>query len=414
MARNDKQTQAYRPKEEYRKLNIIRVFRHNISRGGGMYQIEVMYPIMLLLVVGIVISYICHKLKMPTAIFLLLAGIIIGKLSLPQFFTEVPRTFVLGVSIFGFIMVTYDVFSRLKPHRHDTYQNNAVQITAVFIGITLLTLGAVFISAPLTEDPIMAMLICSLIAGISIPFYTLKSARLKHFLDIEVNFNEAVILFIAGLLIHFAAFRLENPITANLFGYMVSFTMQILVGIGAGILFGIVVFRLFRKVSKKLSPIALLAVCVAAYTFAELAGGAGIFAVLSMALLYGGMTIHHKQELEEFSTTLSQGVEIMVFLLMGLVISIPASGAFLLMSLIVFICLVAARFFSVSVILRDQFFSLKERLILSVIAPKGVVVAVVGLAAFFLGKEALPLLQILVAVILYSQIASWLGHAIRT
>ena len=378
-----------------------------------MYQLDFLYPIMLVFLVGIVLSFFCHKLKLPIPLVLLLAGIVIGKLAIPKEYITFPKAFVLGVAIFGLIMVTYDVFSRLKPHRHDTFSHIAAQTSFLQIGFMLLILGAVLIMTQITSDPISIALLCTLIAGISLPIAKLRSPRLKHLVETEVTFNEVFVVFVASVLMHFLVFRTRTSLYGSVPTYITMFGLEIIIGLGAGVLLGLVVFKIFRRLSRKMTPIGILAICLASYVLAELLDGAGVFAVLSLAVLFGAFTIKHKQELEEFSRTFSQSVEIMIFLLIGILVSIPLEKGFFLMSLLIFAMYLAIRYLVLLFVLRQHFFKPNERAVLSLIAPKGVVVAVLCLNAIFFEAELMPLLQILVAVILYSQITSLIAQKVE-
>lgn len=376
-----------------------------------MDQLGFLYPIIILLVVGIFVSFLCNRFRLPLTFFLLLAGVVLSKL--PLHLDAIPRTLVVGVSVFAIIMVTYDVFSRFKPHRSDSYSHSALQTTVVLLGMLLITLGAAFIAAPLTNDPVVVILVCCLIAGISAPFYEIFSVRVKHFLDTEVIYNEVFVIFLAALLMHFAVFRATNYLGGSVFSYMSSFTLEILLGIGAGLLVGLVVFKIFRKLSKEMTPTALLGVCFAGYVLAELLNASGVFAVLAMAMLFGGLTVKHKAELEEFSRTVSRLIEITVFMLLGFLVSVPIEWKFLFASFIVFLTFVFVRYLAISVVMRYHNLSTKERWILSLISPKGVVVGTVALGVLLIGLEIAPLLQVVVTVFLYSHITAWVSHAIK-
>lgn len=378
-----------------------------------MQDLSFFYPIAFIFVLGVLASFVIHKLKLPSVLFLLLTGIAVSKFHLARQLILFPRAFVVGISVIALVMITYDVFSRIRLHQHDVYEQNAVQLTSLAVGLCLLFLGMLLISLKVADDPIFVMVASSLIAAVSAPFVTLHSVRVRSFMNSEACISSAIVLFLGALLLHFVAFSTATPLTTSIVYYMTVFSLQIMVGLGAGLLLGLVVFRIFRNLSRRVSPLALLAIALGSYFFAEVLNGAGLFAVMTLALLYGSLTIKHKAELEEFSRTFSDAVEIILLLLLGLIVSFPLSSEFFALSLLVFAAYLVIRHFAVFVVLREHNFTAKERCMVTSAAPKGIVVAVLAMGALFTDVSLLPLLQIVVACILYSQLLSWLMHIFK-
>ncbi|MFH0978376.1 MAG: cation:proton antiporter [Candidatus Woesearchaeota archaeon] len=373
-----------------------------------MYQLEALYPITFIFVVGLVVSFFCHRWKMPMQLMLLATGVILSKLPLPDKIVTFPKSFVLGVAIFGLIMITYDIFSRIKPHRSDNYSQSATRITAILFGLTIVMIGGIFLMLQLTDDPFIAFLMCTLVAGLGAPAFSSKVARIKHFIETESEFNEALIIFASALLLEFIMFLRNTIMDMPVTMFMIMFSLTIFVGLGTGLFSGLVVFKIFRRLSKRISPIALIGLCLGVYLFAEALNGAGIFAIVSMAILFGAFTIKHKKELEEFSRTFSQSIEILMLLLLGMVVSIPLSTNFLILTMLIYLAYLIIRYLSLAVILKHEYFNQKELVIMTILPPKGIAVTAIALNAIFLGTESLmPLIQVIVGVIIYSQILSW-------
>jgi NhaP-type Na+/H+ or K+/H+ antiporter len=373
-------------------------------------DLSFLYPIGFIFVVGVVLSFLVHRFRLPSPLFLLLGGILLGRISLAQPFLVFPKSFVVGLSVVALAMIAYDVFSRSKLRSNDSYAHSAVKSTVICLGFSLFFLSVLIALLGIVDDPIKAMLASAIISGISAPFLAYKSVRLHHFMDSEVTVNAALVLFVCLIFLGFLAFTSTHAIITSLLYYMAVFTLQILVGLGAGIFFGLVVFKVFRSIAKTISHLALLAVVLSSYLFAELIGGSGFFAVMSLALLFGTLTIRHRAELEEFSHTFSEAIEILLLILLGLIVALPITTTFLMNSLLVFAMDLALRYVGCSLALRHHNFSERERWLMAT-APKGLVVAAIALNTILVSSSLLPVIQVVVACLVYSQLLSWAVNA---
>jgi NhaP-type Na+/H+ or K+/H+ antiporter len=184
---------------------------------------------------------------------------------------------------------------------------------------------------------------------------------------------------------------------------IIPFLTQIVVGLGAGILIGILIFKLMRKkYSEQLSPVAIITSTLLTYIIAENLGGSGVIAVVSLGLFFGNITIKKKGTLNEFSSMFSNSLEILVFILIGFSISIPLDIFFFIKSLILFAIYLIIRYISVHITFRKEY-SHKEKLFMTLNISKGIAVAVV---VFSLMTLSIPTLNNLLPLILIFMIYS--------
>lgn len=373
-----------------------------------MYDLSLLYPVVFLFVAGVCLEWLVKRLKLPPVLFLLLVGIILSKIPALQEFLLFPRAFLVGVSVLALVMITYDEFSREKLHHNDSYAHKAVQLTTLLLGLSLVVFGFIIFLNGSSDNPLEVMVFSFMMASVAVPFFGLRSVRLKHFLETEVPINATLVIFTCGLLLAFIEFNSLYALTDSLWYYMAIFSLHLMVGLGAGLVLGLVVFKVFRRVAKHLSHLALLAIVFASYLLAELLNGSGLFAVMALAVLYGAFTIKHKPELEEFSRTFSQAIEILLLLLLGFLISVPLDSQFLLISLIVFAAFLCVRYLCVWLVLRHDYFSSREMSLLVTAAPKSLVAAALALNAVLVSGSLVYLVQILIACMLYGHLVSWL------
>ncbi|MFT4326767.1 MAG: cation:proton antiporter, partial [Candidatus Woesearchaeota archaeon] len=181
---------------------------------------------------------------------------------------------------------------------------------------------------------------------------------------------------------------------------------QVVVGVGAGVLVGIIFFKVMRKAySDSISPLALLTSALLAFVLSEQIGGSGILSVAVLGFVFGNSTISKKEVLQDFSSIISNVLVIMVFLLLGFIISLELSFWFIIKSLIAFLLVAIARYFAVQATLIHSDFTKKEKLYMVLSVPKGIGTAVL---LFTLSTIPIPELTVLinlsVMIILYSVI----------
>ncbi|MBD3313793.1 hypothetical protein GF345_05100, partial [Candidatus Woesearchaeota archaeon] len=126
--------------------------------------------------------------------------------------------------------------------------------------------------------------------------------------------------------------------------------------------------------SEMLSPLALIVAALLTYVLAEVLQGSGVLAVTTLGLFFGSVYVTHKGEMQEFSSFFSYALEILVFVLIGLIIQIDLTLRFLALSLSLFLLLVLLRYLAVNIVFRSNY-KIKEKLFMTLNAPKGIAVA---------------------------------------
>ncbi len=104
---------------------------------------------------------------------------------------------------------------------------------------------------------------------------------------------------------------------------------------------------------------------------------------------------------------LSNALEILVFVLVGLIIKFPLTMDFFLKSLFLFCLLILARAAAVLVALKKSDYSFKEKLFTTLIMPKGIAVAVVAFSfSLFESFQMEIILNLILVFMVYSLILS--------
>ncbi len=358
-----------------------------------------------LFLVGLLVSLLSKALKTSDVFLLVVAGFIIGEVcnyfNIPAF----PRTFVNLTAILALSLIIFDGASRLKFKEFDTFSFSALKLFLIFISLNFLVL------TPIVRTLFKLNLLQSLIFSnlMSATAFEVLSIMLKRtnkkdveILTLESLINAPFTVIIPFLLVEF--FR-DSSKFKTLSAYAMPFLQEIVSGIGAGVLIGLITFKLMRKsYSESLSPIALFTSVILAYVTAEQLGGSGVLAVTVLGLFFGNSYIKKKRILQEFSETMANTIKILVFILFGMSINLPKDPKFLGESLIVFLIYLLVRFLSVEISLPKM--SLKEKLFSTLVTPKGITLATVALTLSSMIPSFEKLNNLLFLMFVYSLITS--------
>lgn len=371
--------------------------------------------IAVLLLIGIICSIIANKLRIPNVLILLLAGIFLSYLRYNnQPLVTFSPIFLTSISILALVMILFDSSSRLKLKTFDTLSLKALKLSsifmwynALFLPIPLLLIYGVY-AETITGQVILALVFATLISAtdsvsVMVILQTIKN-RVSKLLEVESVINTPLAIIIPFMLVDlFEKLKGEFEISTFLLDQIFPFIAQIVVGIGAGVFMGIIVFKLMRKhYSEQLSPVALITAALLTYIIAENLEGSGVLAVVALGLFFSNITVKQKEVLKGFSSMFSNSLEILVFILIGFMVNIPVSISFFIKSFILFILYLGIRFLAVQATFGKSY-SLSEKIFMSLNVSKGIAVAVV---AFTLMTKNIPgidhILQLILIFMVYS------------
>ena len=379
----------------------------------------VLTNIAVILLLGILCSLLSKKLRISNVLFLVLLGIILGRISYnqqPLFIFD--SSFLVGIGALALVMIVFDGASRFRFNELDTFSLSSFKIIGYFLlfSIILLTFFTTFLFFyELTVINILFAIMFAVIVVETDPgsVFTMlrehiseKTKKALDVLEIEAIMNTPVVLVISFVLLDliknlmqgqgdfFSSFIAEVPVLLA----------QIIVGIGAGMVVGLIVFKTMQKAySHQFSPVAIITSALLSYILAENLNGNGVLAVATLGLLFGNIYVKEKVQLQEFSYMLSNALEILVFVLVGLMIKVPLTKEFIVNSLFLFALLVLARLGAVFVTLKKEDYSFRGKLFMSLVMPKGIAVAVIAFTFSLSSYSQMGvILNLLLAIIIYS------------
>ena len=391
--------------------------------------------IAVILIVGIVCTLIAREINIPNILLLIIAGMVMGAIPYGgKPLIEFPGVFLTSIGILALVMIVFDSSSRFKIRDFDSASLKALKISVIFLFINavLLTFATKLIFN--IQSILLALVFSTLMAGTDpvsvLAMFGQTKNKILKLLEIESIVNTPLVVLIPFIILEFMG-RIKTELLISKFIEQIGpFLQQFVVGIGSGVLIGIIVFKTMRKeYEEKISPLAVITAALLAYILAENLRGNGVLAVTSMGLLFGNMYLKQKIELKAFSSVFANSLEILVFVLVGLIIKIPFTFDFFMKSFLLFAIYILIRYLSIAFSFKNENFSFKEKLFMSLNVQKGVAVAVVAFTlisyevqrtllvegvekivttSFVTIPGALTILNLILAFMLYSLVLSTL------
>jgi len=370
--------------------------------------------IAVLLLIGIICSIIATKLNITNILLLLLVGIGLGNILYKgQPLIQFSPLFLTSIAVLALVMIVFDSASRLKIKEFDSLSLMALKLTGFFIVFNLIFL-TLFTNFLFGVNSVMLSLIFSATMSGTDPGTVLtilknQKSKVTELLKIESLVNTPLIVLLPFIFLDFMQSVTTEAFTKFL-EQILPFMQQIITGIGAGMLVGIVIFKAMRKVySESISPLAIITSALLTYILAENLGGNGVLAVTTLGLFFSSVAVKEKATLSEYSYFFSSTLEILVFILIGFIIDIPFTADFILKSLLLFVLYIIIRLAAISLSFPhgEQEFTFKEKIFMSLNVSKGIAVAVIAFILTTFEIEGMAIiLNLILVFILYSIITS--------
>lgn len=373
--------------------------------------------ITILLVLGILFSLLSNKLKIPNTLFLLLTGMFIGNIEYQGApLIEFPEIFITSIGILTLIMIVFDASNRFKWKEFDTLTMNAGKLATITFILNFLLLSAITYYFFELDNIFYAMIFSVVVSSTSpdlvLSLFKGTRHRIVDVLKFESIINTPLTVLFPFIILNFMNGLPVSPGLAQVKAHTLSFLGQIVTGVGAGVVIGVLVFKFMRKYySEKLSPLMMITACLLTYILAEHLSGNGVLAVTVLGLMFGNLYIKEKDALSEFSGMFSNSLIILVFILLGLMIKIPMDWQFFLYSTILFLISVMIRVAAVFMTFpTTKTFKVREKMFCALNTPKGIASAVVAFSLFstksFLSMSAQTTLHLMLIFIIYSLVLS--------
>lgn len=367
--------------------------------------------ISVILLIGILCSMLSEKFKISNMAVLIIAGILLRLIKYEgKPIIELPTIFIAGVSIIALALIVFDGSSRFKFKELDTFSMRALKLFLLLLLFNLTFLSA-FVMWRFKIDIFLALIFSTIMTqtafDVTSSLIKINHTRVLNLLETESILNTPFIVLLPFLILDLKQNIGTTDIMTKFMGYSLPFLQQIIIGVGAGMLVGLVVFKAMKKrYSEKLSPIALITSALISYILAENLGGNGVLAVTALGLFFGNTYLKQKDMLKEFSLMVSSSLEILVFILIGIIIQFPLQLDFLLKGFVVYLVVLLIRYAAIQVAFSSKF-NRKEKIFMTLLSPKGIATATLTLTFSTYAIQGMStVLNLLLISMVYSIIVS--------
>ncbi len=314
-----------------------------------------------LLLAAIFSSKVSEKFGIPALVLFLGIGMVAGSDGPGGiFFTNTPLAKLVGSLALVYILFSGALETDFKNIRPVMYRGIVLSTVGVFITAAMVAFFTYqFLGFTIEESMMLGAIVSSTDAAAVFAVLRSKnmglSGNLRPLLELESGSNDPMAIFLTMSLI---AFFGEAHSSAG--SMLMQFVISMSVGAAFGIGLGRLAARLLNNVKldyEGLYPVLSLAIALLVYSLTEVARGNGFLAVYLCGLVLGSSDFPYKRSLTRFHNGLAWLMQIMMFIILGLLVfpsqlpSVTSYGLILSIFMIiiarptaVYLCLVRSEF----------------------------------------------------------------------
>ena len=342
--------------------------------------------IAVILVSGLAVQLLAHRVRVPSVVFYLIIGVILG----PEVLGIVTlETFGDGLETIVGLSVAIIVFEGAFALRLDRIRGaSTVSFRLVTIGAAVMFVGTAaavrFFEGANWE---MALLIGALLVATGPTVITpiLEVVRVRDHVATALE-TEGIVNDVTAAIVAVVIFETLLLDDLGVPATLVSFLQRFGVGVAAGLLATVIIYRLLDSEivpnrDVQASQFLILAAAVGSFAAAEVvAAEAGIAAAATSGIILGNLDLDNRAEIEEFGKNTTLIVLSFVFISLAALIDVGAIlqlgvGAIALVLVIVLVLRPLGVLISTAGIER---FTRSERLFLAAVGPRGIIPASVA------------------------------------
>jgi cell volume regulation protein A len=356
---------------------------------------------------GILVSPLSNRLGMPVLLLFLGVGMLAGEDGIGQIrFDDFRTSFLVSNLALAIILLDGGMRTRLASFRVGL--RPAFALASVGVVLTAAVCG--LIAAWLLELPLLVGLLIGAIVSstdAAVVFSQLQgkglslNERVKATLEIESGSNDPMAIFLTVVLIEF----IQQP-GSTLGQGLLMLLQQFGIGGIAGLAGGLLMVRLLRMVTlvSAMYPLLVASGGLVLFSLVNLAGGSGFLAIYLMGVVLAARRNPHMDEILQIHDGLAWLAQLVLFVLLGLLVTPSALVATLPQALLIALALIlVARPVSTLLSLWPFGFSLREHLYMAWVGLRGAVPVVLAIFPLMAGLEhAQVIFQVTFVVVLAS------------
>ena len=346
-------------------------------------MVEVLPVISLILVLGVAAQLLARRLRVPSVLFLILVGVVLGPVGVGVVTRETfgaGLTTVVGLSV---AIIVFDGAFNLRKERIE--EASRASLLLVTVGALLTFVGTTLaVRLTLDADWSLAALVGALLVATGPTVITpiLEVVKVREPVAAALE-TEGIVNDVSAAIAAVVVFEVFVVGEGGLAESLVGFGGRLFVGVSVGVLVAVLLVYTLRHLDavggepQQAARFLALAGAVAAYGGAEaVATEAGVAAAAAAGLVVGNIEVPHREEIEVFGRDLTLVVLSFVFISLAALLDFVAVASLSLagvafVAAIVFVVRPLVIFLSV----RSERFTRRERLFMSAVGPRGIIPA---------------------------------------
>lgn len=282
----------------------------------------------ILLFVGVLASKVSMRIGIPLLIAFIGVGMLAGSDGFGGIYFDDPEPVqFMGMIALNFILFSGGMDTRMRDIKPIwragiSLASLGVIITAVLVGFFAHLMWPEF---TVVEGLLLGAIVSSTDAAAIFTIFRTRTSNLKHnlrpILEFESGSNDPMAYFLTVTLI----FLLQNPDVGGM-GMALLLIKGFAIGGAAGLLMGKAIVYVLRHIDIKIEglyPVLVISMALFTSTIADVLGGNGILAIYLAGIVVGNHSFARKQSIIKFYGGFTWLMQIMMFLLMGL-LSFPS------------------------------------------------------------------------------------------
>lgn len=307
--------------------------------------------IFLVIVLGYASFVMIKNSKTPNLLIIpLIAGILLKFLLTKSVDVDIYELSPIFLVLTGVTLVflAFDYSAKPAIKHFDTVHSISFRlfITQLLLNMFLVTIFVTLI----TGIPILYALLFALIITSTTPLlFDHEHDKVKEILQKEALIATPILLVLAYFI--YDVIAIQNNVVHFFAPSITPYFMELLVGAGVGLLFGIVFFNTITRFHKNnASTIMTMLSAIGAYVLTEFLGGDGIVGTAVFGMFFGNMHVANKEKTDKFLEKILQPLIVIMLVMLGLMIGIEFSFDIIIKSLAIFFLVMIVRYVAVQMI----------------------------------------------------------------
>ena len=378
---------------------------------------QVVGALSFMLLIGILISILSTKIKIPNMFLLILFGMALTIPSLNyDLESQFPLIFIATIALITLIIIVFEGATAFTFKDFDDYSLASIKLYFIFLflSVVFLTPAVYYFFGKISwyYALLFSIVMTATAAEIILVMFKVSPNKAVNVLKFESVLNDIFTILLPIMVI---SFMTGYQASVSLPAETKLFFQQIIVGVGVGIIGWLFLFKIFKiniteNYIKNLSQISLIICAMAVYVIADRFDGSGILAVTVFGLFVGNSYINKIFNVESYAPFFSNLFEILVFVFAGIIIKIPFTDyIFLIKGTLLYAFFMLIRYMSVEISFRETI-TRREKWFMTLLIPKGVSAATLILLIATYNLPGIgPILNLMMFFILISIVIGTIG-----